>query len=289
MKPQLISRSVHQNSSFTLECHSYKSFLKLWHYHPELELVIILESNGTRFVGDSIEHFEPGEIVLLGKNLPHLWFNDKAYFDRGSNLNVKAHVIHFNENFAGCILKIPEMACINDLFERANRGIKFEGQFNKNIIKKVNQMFDLKGIDKIIKLLDLLKDLSEHKEYKILSSAGYVNSFKEINNSKIVKIYEYIMNNFKQRVSLESAAELAHMNPSAFSRYFKNIQKKTFTQFLNEVRIGYACKLMIEQKYNIAEVCFESGFNNISNFNRQFKSLKRMSPSQYVKMHAVIN
>lgn len=289
MKAQLLSRSIHQNNSFTLSCHSYKSFLKIWHYHPELELVVIMESTGTRFVGDSIEKFEPGELILLGKNLPHLWLNDKAYFDANSDLHAKAHVIHFHENFNDCLTLIPEFAFIHDLFQEAKCGIKFEGSGNEAIIQKVNQMFNLNGYDKILKLLEILKALYEHTQRRILSSAGYVNSFKNINNSKIVKIYEFIMNNFKHEISLENAADLANMNPCAFSRYFKNTQKKTFTQFLNEVRIGYACKLLMEKQYNIAEVCFESGFNNISNFNRQFKSLKQMSPSQFIKMHTHIN
>lgn len=285
MKAQLISRPIQEHSSFSLACHAYKNFLKVWHYHPEFELVIILESTGTRFVGDSIEKFEAGEIVLIGKDLPHLWLNDKAYFQEGSKLKAKAHVVHFNECFAGNFLNIPEMTDIQNLLQRANRGIKFEGDTNQLIIKKVNKMFGLEGYAKVIKLLKVLKLLSEQKEYRLLSGTGYVNSFKDKNNSKIARIHEYIINNFKNEISLNKAAELAHMNPSAFSRYFRNIQQKTFIQFLNEVRIGYACKLLIEQKYNITEVCYDAGFNNVSNFNRQFKALKGMSPSEFTRMH----
>lgn len=286
MKAELISRTIHQNSSFSLECHSYKSFLKKWHYHPELELVILLESTGTRFVGDSIEKFAPGEIVLIGRNLPHLWLNDKAYFAEDSELWAKAHVVHFSENFAGSLFSIPELSGIKHMFERARRGIRFEGPDNERIAKKVEQMFEMEGFDKVMQLLYILNDLSGYRYSKLLSSAGFVDSFKSKQNSKLIVVYEYIMNNFKQEITLDKVAELANMNPSAFSRYFKSIQKKTFTQFLNEVRIGYACKLLQEHHYNIAEVCFESGYNNISNFNRQFKALKNMSPSAYVKMYA---
>lgn len=288
MKLQLLRRSIHQDCSFSLECHYYESFLKFWHYHPELELVFILESTGTRFVGDSIEKFEAGEIVLIGKNLPHLWLNDKEYFDKTSRLKAKALVIHFKENFTENFLQIPEMSGISELFKRAGCGIKFEGKSNGLILKKVNELFSLHGLDKIIKLLELLKDLSQHQEYKTLASSSYMNSFQEVSNCKMIKVYENIMNNFKRDLSLETAAELVHMNPSAFSRYFKQVQKKTFTQFVNEVRIGYACKLLIEQKYNVAEVCYESGFKNLSNFNRQFKALKRMPPSDFIKLHATI-
>ncbi|HKK46366.1 MAG TPA: AraC family transcriptional regulator, partial [Balneolaceae bacterium] len=122
-------------------------------------------------------------------------------------------------------------------------------------------------------------------DYKILSSAGYINSFNENKDNKILRVYEYIMNNFTRDVCLDEAALQANMNPSAFSRYFKRIHKKTFTQFLNEIKIGYACKLLIEQKLNISEICYKSGFNNVSNFNRQFKSLKKTTPTEYIKMY----
>lgn len=285
MKAELISRSIHHDCSFTLECHSYKSFLKKWHYHPQLELVIILESTGTRFVGDSIEKFNPGEIVLLGRSLPHLWLNDKPYFENDSDLKVKAFVIHFSEEFSNHFTSVPELHSIKHLFQRAKRGIRFDGGQNESIIDKVGQMFGMNDFNKVLTLLSILNALSEHSQAKLLSSSGFLNTFKASQNSKLVCIYEYIMTNFKNEITLDQIADLAHMNPSAFSRYFKSVQKKTFTQFLNEVRIGYACKLLQEQRYNIAEVCFESGYNNISNFNRQFKALKQMSPSAYVKMY----
>lgn len=288
MKAQLVDRSAYQDSSFELENHSYKNFLKVWHYHPEPELVIIRESRGTRFVGDNIDKFEPGEIVLLGKNLPHQWLNDKVYFEKHSNLRAKAHVIHFHENFMAGILKIPEMREVSNLFEKAKRGIKFEGTSNNLVITLVDEMFELHGYDRTIHLLKVLKYLSRQSQYKMLSSTGYIHSFKKKKSSKILRIYEYIMNNFTNGVCLEQAAELANMNASAFSRYFKRIQKKTFTQFVNEVKIGYACKLLIEQKCNISEVCYKSGFNNISNFNRQFKSLKKMTPTEFIEKHAGI-
>ncbi len=289
MKAELISRTVHQNCSFSLECHNYKNFLKKWHYHPELELVILLESTGTRFVGDSIEKFSPGEIVLIGRNLPHLWLNDKSYFVEDSDLMVKAFVIHFGGNFGNQLLNIPELGCIKNLFHRARRGLHFSGKANEQVITQVEDMFKMNEFEKVMELLSVLHNLSKYSSSKSLSSSGFVDSFRNKQNSKLIAIYEYIMNNFKQEVTLDKVAELAHMNPSAFSRYFKSVQKKTFTQFLNEVRIGYACKLLQEQRYNIAEVCFESGYNNISNFNRQFKALKGMSPSTYVKMYAQLD
>lgn len=282
MKAKLLNRSITQSRSFILEEHTYDNFLKVWHYHPEVELVIICESTGTRFVGDSIEKFRPGEIILLGKNLPHLWLNDEVYFEENSGLFVKAYVVHFYSNFRNGIQQIPEMNFINTLFERAARGIKFEGDSNQKIIDIVQNMFQLSDNDKSIALLDVIKHLFGQEKYKLLSSTGYVDLVDLDENNKIEPVYKYIFNNFTQNICLNRAAELANMHPSSFSRYFKRVQKKTFTRFITEIRIGYACKLLIEEKYSISEICYKSGFNNISNFNRHFKLLKDMTPTQFI-------
>lgn len=286
MKPQLLNKHFDETSSFKLESQSYNNFLKIWHYHPELELVIILESTGTRFVGDNIDKFESGEIILIGKNLPHLWLNDKIFFEGNPDLMAKAHVIHFHEDFAGDLFKIPEMTGINELLKKTQHGVKFHKDSSEFIIEKVNKMFEVRGYDRFMLFVNVLRDLSELQNYQLLSSSSYVNSFQEIHNSKMARIHGYIMNNFKENISLEKVASLANMNASSFSRYFKHYQKKTFIQYLNEVRIGYACKLLIENNYSVAGVCFEAGFNNVSNFNRQFKSLKKVSPTEYVKLHS---
>lgn len=287
MKAQLIGRYIDHDSSFTLQNYSSQNFLKIWHYHPELELDVIRASTGTRFVGDSIEKFEPGDIVLLGKNLPHLWLNDKIYFDPDSGLKAEAVVIHFAEDFGGGFLTIPEMADIYKLLGRAKLGIKFTGSTNKYIISRVDELFETSGYERIIIFIDILYHLAIHENYKLLSSLGFVNSFKDIHNSRMLPVFKYVMNNFKEEIKLETVSRLANMNASSFSRYFAQFQKKTFTQFLNEIRIGYACKLLIENKCNIASACYESGFNNISNFNRQFKAIKNITPSGYIKLHAV--
>ena len=126
-------------------------------------------------------------------------------------------------------------------------------------------------------------ELSIHNDFKLLSSEGYVNSFKNTKSKNLDKVYEYIFKNFNQQIYLSDVANIANMNPSVFSRFFKRVNRKTFSKYLNEIRIGYACKLLTEQKHNISAICYESGFNNISNFNRQFKAVKGVPPSEYVK------
>jgi len=287
MKAQFLNRSVGTDCSIALEEHGGKFFKKLWHYHPELEIMLIQEGTGSIFVGDNITKFEPGTLVIIGKNLPHLWQNDKNYFADESQLAVSGITIHFNEGFAGSLLEIPEMSSLRNLLTRASRGIEFLGEANSAIRNRIKKMFELSGYEQIMCFLEILHMLSIHPKYRSLSSLGYMDSFKEIRDSKILPVYEYVMNNFKDNITLNTVAGIANMNASAFSRYFASAQKKTFTQFVNEIRIGYACKLLIDGQHNVSEACFESGFNNLSNFNRQFLSIKHMSPSTYVKMHVI--
>ena len=273
MKPQLLNRSTSQANSFSVSYNNHPYFLKVWHYHVEFELVLLLKSTGTRFIGDSVEKFEKDELILIGKNLPHMWVNDDVYFENNSTLKAKAIAIHFNEDFMGNVfLKTTEMKPIANLLQKASYGIKFK-KINSKIIKKIKQLLKVEGFKKLILFLDILNDLSALKKYRLLASEGFVNSFKSSNHKSLQKPYEYIFNNFNKTILLSDVAKVANMNPSAFSRFFKRVNQKTFSKYLNEIRIGYACKLLIENKYSITAICYESGFNNVSNFNRQFKSI----------------
>ena len=287
MKLHLLDRSSLNDCSFTTKINRYPYFLKVWHFHPELELVYIKKSRGTRFIGDSIEKFEEGEIVLIGENLPHMWLNDDEYFKKSSNLIAEAVSIHFEKEFLGPeFFNIPEMNHISKLIIRAKLGIKFT-DVSEDIIHKFNHIVDLNGFEKTMELINLLNYLANHKHYTLLSSSGYMDSFTYIDNENMIKTYEYVYKNFKDVIYLKDVADVINMNPASFSRFFKRLNRKPFSRFLNDVRIGYSCKLMIESKSDITSICFESGFNNISNFNRQFKKIKRMSPSKYIKLHHI--
>ncbi|MBJ6366918.1 AraC family transcriptional regulator [Snuella sedimenti] len=287
MKLHLLDRSNRiKNSSFTITENRYPFFLKIWHYHQELELVVIQKSTGTRFIGDNIEKFNVGDVVLIGKNLPHMWLNDKEYFEEDSKLEAHALAIHFKEDFAGQgFFDMPEMNAIEKLIDKSKYGIKFSGDLTL-IREWINNLRNLEDFDKVIKFIQILNNLARHKDYKLLSSNGFINSFKMTEKHNLNKVYEFIIKNFREQISLADVADIACMNPSAFSRFFKRVNRKTFSEYLNEVRVGYACKLLIEEKYNISEICFESGFNNISNFNRQFKKTMKYAPTDYIKFHA---
>lgn len=283
MKLHLLDRSSINNSSFTTKVNEYPYFLKIWHYHPELELVVILKSEGTCFVGDSIEKFQIGDVVLIGKNLPHMWLNDEDYFDQNSKESAKAIAVHFKQSYLGeAFFETPEMIHLLELFNRAKYGLKFLN-IDKTLIDDIQKMLKLKGFYKTISFLMILNKLAKHKSVKKLASDGFVNSFKATKSDTQDKVQAYIFKNFNKEINLETAANIAHMNTSAFSRYFKRVNRKTFSRYVTEIRIGYACKMLIEDKFNIAAVCYESGFKNISNFNRQFKIIMNCTPSDYLK------
>lgn len=283
MKPRLVNRSNLENSSFTIKHNQYPYFLKLWHYHEELELVAILKSTGTRFIGDNIEKFDKGEIVLIGENLPHMWLNDDSYFEDASPLIAEAISVHFKKEFLGIDFFFkPEMKQISDLFERASYGIKFIGDTSK-IIKSIQELQEFTGVEKVVKFIEVLNVLAQEHEYKLLSSTGFVDTFNTSDNKNRSQIYEYIFKNFNKEISLDSVAEVANMTPTSFSRFFKRANRRPFSKYLNEIRIGFACKLLIEDKYSITTICYESGFSNVSNFNRQFKAITGSSPTQYLQ------
>jgi AraC-like DNA-binding protein len=280
-----LNRSSIMNESLTVSYNQHSHFLRVWHFHPEFELVIILKSSGTRFIGDSIQKFEEGEVVLIGDNLPHMWLNDEEYFKENPVLKAEAIAVHFNRDFLGTdFFEIPEMQSISNLLDRARLGIRFYDP-KVGLLDEIKSLVDLGPAARIYKTIEILDALTKHERYKLLSSNSFLRSFNKTENKRLAKIYEYVFENFNSHISSGDVAQIAGMNKSAFSRFFKESHRKTFTTYLNEIRVGYASKLLLENKESITEIAYLSGFNNISNFNRQFKKIHNMSPSSYLKLH----
>ncbi|KQC29565.1 AraC family transcriptional regulator [Flagellimonas eckloniae] len=285
MKLHLLDRSSIVDRSLTVSHNLYQNFLRIWHFHVEFELVVIIQSSGMRFVGDNIEKFDVGDIVLIGKNVPHMWLNDDKYFEKDSSLEAEAISVHFKKDFLGPdFLNVPEMQPIANLLHRAEQGVKFLNA-DENVINELKILVNLDPMAQIIKIIEILSLLSKHKEYQLLSSSGFLNSFHKTENRRLDKIYEYVFENFNSPIGSGDVAKIVGMNKSAFSRFFKKTHRKPFTKYLNEIRIGYACKLLLENNESITSIAFLSGFNNISNFNRQFKMIKGKSPSSYFNYH----
>lgn len=255
-----------------------------WHFHPHYQIFTVLAGSGTRLIGDHIQHFEIGDTVFLGPNLPHLWRCEKSYFQANSELLTHGIVCYFTaETFGESLLKKPESKPIFNLLEKSKRGLVIKGKAQKDCISSLKRIKTLRGFEAILELLILLNKLSKTKELESIASVGYSNTHKVSETERMQKVYDYVIQHFKENIKLSTIAELAAMSESAFCRYFKKRANKTFSSFVSEIRIGQACNLLSTEKYNVQQVCFESGFNTLSNFNKQFKAIVGSTPSNYLK------
>lgn len=280
-----IEKTLTTKETFVFKDLSGPYFNPHWHFHPEYQISYIIEGRGTRFVGDHVQTFKEGDLVFVGPDLPHLWRSDEAYFDNTSELNTHALVIYFdNELFSDTLLEKEEYYKIRRLLKNALRGIEFTGSTRAKIISILQEMPDKVGFNRIITLHQMLNILARSNEYHLLSSPGYHSAFKGNDAENMRQVYEYVMTNFRQEISLDQIAEQLNMTRTSFCRYFKPRANKTFTIFVNEIRIGQARKLLLEDNYNISEIAYQCGFNTLSNFNRQFKRISNMSPNEYRKL-----
>jgi AraC-like DNA-binding protein/quercetin dioxygenase-like cupin family protein len=281
MQPVLIKVNVPQKASFSINRYKYDDkFPGIWHFHDEFELTLITKSKGSRLVGDNIDNFKEGDLVLLGKNLPHTWRNESS---DGS----EALVIHFFDNFLGDnFFEAPEMYKVKRLLSHSRHGLNILGSTNKRVVELMNNIERCSGSQTIIDLLTILQEIAESEEFEGISSEGFANSMNLKDSDRLKRVYEYIMNHFDEDLNLNKAAAVANMSPSAFSRYFKSRTRKSFTQFVIEMKIGYCCKLLINEKLSIADVCYKSGFQNLSNFNQHFKDITGLTPKRYQSLHS---
>lgn len=265
-------------------------FIVPWHYHPEVELMYILEGTGTRFVGDHIDQYQEGDVCMVGPKLPHEWRNDDEFFKKEAGLKASCLCLFFLKDlFEGSLIRLPEMNNIRQLIERSRRGIKFTGKSRDEIGDFIKQSVHLTGAARITSFITLLEMMATTDEYELLASVGFTESVNSTDFERFDKVYQYMMKNFMNPIKLEEVASLVGLTPNAFCRYFRGRTKKTFVQYLNDVRIGHAKKLLIEGRMKISTLSMEVGFNNLSNFIEQFKRSTQMSPSDYQKKFGVRN
>ncbi|MBC7887195.1 MAG: AraC family transcriptional regulator [Ferruginibacter sp.] len=264
-------------------------FFPSWHFHPEFEIMLVLEGRGIRFVGDSMERFQAGDLVFFGKEIPHFYRSDDEYYEKTSGDNSKALVLYFREDFLGeTIWDMPDISHLKKLISASSRGIKFNGPVKEKIINQLRKLDDGKdSLAKVIDLLTLLQTMADARGYTLLSSRGFKHNLDEVECNRMNTVYQYIINNYSENPSLEDVAKIAFLSGTSFCRYFKSHTNKTYTQFLNEIKIGNACKFLIEDNMSVSQVCFETGFNNFTHFNSQFKRITGITPSQYKQKHSM--
>lgn len=286
MKPLHFKLPKTSGESIRVLCEEQQHLYDNLHFHPEVQIMTILEGSGTRFIGDNIGNFQSGDVLLLGSNLPHVFRNDKKYYEPESCLKARNISVFFDtESFGECFLSLPEVYPIQKLLLNSKRGISIQGQTKEKVIALVEEIRYLEGFDRLMQIFTILNLLSSSHELEILSSVGFDGPQKDSDSKKINDVFAYIMNNFSEDVKLQEAADIANMSVNAFCRYFKQHTRKTFSQFLNEIRIGHACRLLIEDQWNIRQTAFACGYDNISYFNRQFKDITHYTPTEYLKMH----
>ena len=257
-----------------------------WHFHPEFQLFTVLKGFGTRFVGDNIQRFNDDDLVFTGPNLPHLWRSDQEYYAENSDLRTRGIVIYFHEDFLGdYLLQKNELYEIKQLLYKSKRGMHIIGKTSLKVRELMQEILNLKSFSAVLQLLKILHILATTSDYQLLTSESYSGSLKHSDTDRMNIVYDYIMEHFRRKITLGELAALVYMTPSSFSRYFKSHSNKTFSQLLSEIRIGHASKLLKEQDLSIAEACFKSGFYTLSNFNRQFKRIHKMSPTEYKRAY----
>jgi AraC-like DNA-binding protein len=269
--------------SFSFNRESRKYFFDEFHYHPEFELTLILKGKGTRFVGDSIQKFHEGDLILLGSNLPHVWRSDIEYYQSKKGLRCESITIHFSYDFLGReFFETPELRKIKNTLTKASSGLKITGTAGELIKRKLIDMERLDQTHRLFSFLEILDIISDTKSVKMLcTQSNSESTYSPKGDQRMTKVHNYIIKNFKDQMTLESIAKVANMTPSAFCRFFKQRTGRSFIEFVAQVRVNYACQLLQERRLKIAQVCYESGYNNISNFNRQFKGFMRLTPLAY--------
>ncbi|MEL6191684.1 MAG: AraC family transcriptional regulator [Bacteroidota bacterium] len=282
MNPILEKVTPSSNHSFSLKEDILPHIEIGWHFHPEYELTLIAESFGKRVIGDHIANFEAGDVLLIGPNLPHFMQNDAAFYEGKQDLNCRAIVAHFEEDFLGpSFFHRPELHNIWQLMQASHQGVHVYGESAARVAEQMEELLAIQGFDRLMVLLQILSFIANTHERETLASPGYTQKTHAEENSKIGKVFAYLFSHFSEDISLNEVAEWVSMTDSSLCKLMKRHTGKTFSYALNEIRIGHACRLLIEGGQNVGEISYLCGYSSPSYFNRKFKSIIGFSPLQY--------
>ncbi|MCK0715486.1 helix-turn-helix domain-containing protein [Chromohalobacter sarecensis] len=277
--PVFESISQDPKFSFYWHCHDFPAPIARWNYHPEYELHLIRYSEGNYFVGDYIGRFGPGNLVLVGPNIPHAWLSDPD--DARPVIKGRDVVLQFKGEWLEHMMTLcPELNCLSRLIEDSAQGVEFMGDAAARCAELLVTMGEQDNAGRLLTMLTILRSLSQG-EYRILASCGYGLDAKDTSSVQVDAVLRYIHDHFHEELRMSTLAAQNGMTPSTFSRFFKHATGDTFVAFLRRIRIGHACRLLLEGRQSIADICFQVGYNNLSNFNRHFREQKGMTPRQY--------
>lgn len=272
---------ISESNPIRARYYNYNHFTYPWHFHSQYEIIYVKESSGLYFVGDAIDQYSANTLLLLGSNLPHYMRSDPIYRNGDDSLRVKGSIIQFEKDFMFySINHYPQFLHIKSLLQEANRGVRISSPISTEIKSLMEKIPKEEGFFQLTDLLLLLQEMST-ADKSLITSPLYSETMPTYGNSRMEKVMSYINSNYTKALSLKDIASMAAMNPTAFCRYFKENTGKTFLQYVVEMRIGYACKLLLMREMDISQICLESGFDSISHFNRTFKKITHFTPSQY--------
>jgi AraC-like DNA-binding protein len=287
-KPKFLSSGYCPGNAVAIQYFEEPHFPNPLHYHKELELAYIISGYGTRYIGSNIEPFKEEDLVLVGDELSHVWKCDDTFYKPETSLLTKAYVVKFHSDFAGSdFLRLPESHSILKVINDANGGIRIRGESKKQITRVLREMLEQSPVEQILSLLQILNLIAKSKTTTVLSQFDLHRSSNPKEKDRMNKIIQHTMLNFKRNITLDEIANVANLSKSAFCRYFKSTVKKSYNDFIYDIRIEYACKLLLEKDLGIMQICYESGFNNPSAFSQIFKRVTGISPNQYRKTNHI--
>jgi AraC-like DNA-binding protein len=283
MRPSLLKIENTRENSFSIRHDVIPAFKGVWHYHPQVELHYIVKGEGIRFIADNVSNFSAGELIFLGENVPHCWRSGEEYLDTENSPGVEVIVLQFLPDCLGKhLFNLPEAYMLSKLFEKARSGMLINGKAKAKIVTLMQQLLNESGLGCIITLVEILKELSETDQYKPITfskNALYLCTTDE--GTRFNNICHHTLKNFRREVSLSEIASVGNLSTTSFCRYFKMMTNKNYIQFITQIRVNHACKLIIEDRLSTPTICFESGFYNLSNFYRHFKKHTGMTPLVY--------
>ena len=281
MKPdfqKLISQS-HRNSfkDFWVVANAFGFH---WHYHPEIEICYVQSGKGKKIIGNCVEDFKEGDLTIVGPNVPHTWITDEHF--NLSNKTVEVYVVQFDIEIMAGFMHMPECSSIKKLMESLQGGcIQLENIEKESFAAELLEIAENKGFHKLLSLLGFLERFGTTQCKRVLNTGSLKANYKKYQENRITKVCTYIHNNFRNRISVESVAQMISMNTSSFCRFFKRSLGKTVVEYINELRVSFACQMLVESEEPIYIVAYESGYSSISHFNKQFKKMTRKTPKEY--------
>lgn len=278
VKPVFEQTPQRQWESFHCEVVRGPGYGATWHFHPEFQITLVIKSTGYRLVGDNITPLTPGDLVLVGANLPHVWQQDSG----GGRAAVHAIVVRFLDTWLGRdFLELPEAEPVQRLLRRAGRGLHITGRTRDAVAERLPRLAGLQGLARVAELLGILDLLARARDVQPIASAGFVPNLASADQGRMARVIAHIHAHLTGTIDRATVARAAHLSEGAFSRFFKLRTGKTLPEYVNELRMGRACRLLADEERKVTDVALDCGFRNLPNFNRRFRELMHRTPREY--------